>query len=281
MRCDRVTAEAARSTKFFFHDGDDDRRPAASLNDAIRGRDDWAGAIDFREEALSGPQVAALAKVIKRVDADVIVLNEVEDRRTLEAFNAQSLGRRYAYAILFEGNDARGIDIGVLSKHPVIALRTNVFTADPAEPKRRDGSAGRLFERDCLELAIALPDGAGELGLLATHFKSKRGRDESDTDPKRLRQSAEIARIVAERYAKDGRPRRVVVAGDLNERPDRNGANGARLGPAKTSIDPLLVGAGLSNVVGEALKDGAWTYLADGLTGRRGRRSTISCCRPT
>ena len=264
IRCDRVNAPGARSQRFFFHERDgDERSPVLSLNDAIRGRADWAGGIALTGETLSGAQVQAIAKIIRRVDADVIALCEVEDRATLEQFNAQHLGRKYPFCILIEGNDERGIDVAVMSKHQLGTLRTNVFTADPAEGKRRDGVAPRLFNRDCLEVQIMLP-GGGALSVLATHLKSKRGSagSELDTDAKRIRQSEEIARIVRERYARDGRPHRVIVAGDLNETPDRNGQNGAALGGRKTSIDALLLEGGLHNVVGDTLgADKAFTHI--------------------
>lgn len=256
VRCDRMNAPEARSQRFFFHQREgDERSPAVSINSAIRGRADWVGGIELTGETLSGAQVQAIGKVIRRVDADVIGLCEVEDRRTLEAFNVQVLGRKYPYCMLIEGNDERGIDVGIMSKHPIVSLRSNASTVDPAERTRRDGSTPRLFNRDCLEAVIELPGGKGRLAVLVAHLKSKRGSDalEAETDAKRLRQSAEIARIVAERYAEGGRPHRVAVVGDLNETPDRAGRNGAALGGRQTSIDPLLAAAGLVNVLRDAL----------------------------
>jgi endonuclease/exonuclease/phosphatase family metal-dependent hydrolase len=266
VRCDRVNAVDARSQRFFFHEREgDDASPVVSLNDAVRGRADWTGGIALTGETLSGAQVQAIARVIRRVDADVIALCEVEDRATLEQFNALHLGRKYPFCILIEGNDERGIDVAVMSKHPIGALRTNVSTPDPAKSRRLDGATRRLFERDCLEAEVMLP-GGGSLAILATHLKSKRGSagSEIDTDPRRIRQSEEIARIVRERYGRAGKPRRVIVAGDLNETPDRDGQNGAALGLRKTSIDALLIDSGLSNVVGDTLgADKAFTHIED------------------
>jgi endonuclease/exonuclease/phosphatase family metal-dependent hydrolase len=256
VRSDRVNALDARSQRFFFHERDgDDRSPVISVNSAIKGRADWVGGIELHGETLSGAQVQAIGKVIKRVDADVIGLCEVEDRRTLEAFNVQVLGRKYPYCMLIEGNDERGIDVGLLSKHPIVSLRSNASTVDDAERTRRDGTTPRLFNRDCLEAVIELPVGKGGLGVLIAHLKSKRGSAEMelDTDRKRIRQAEEMARIVAARFSKDGKPHRVAVVGDLNETPDRNGANGAALGGRKTSIDALLADSGLINIVRDTL----------------------------
>ena len=265
VRCDRVSAPDARSQRFFFHERDGDARsPVASVNAAIRGRGDWIGGIELTGETLSGVQVQAIGKVIRRVDADVIGLCEVEDRRTLEAFNVQVLGRKYPYCMLIEGNDERGIDVGILSKHPIVCLRSNASTVDPAESVRRDGTTPRLFNRDCLEAVIELPGGKGRMAVLVTHLKSKRGSAtlESETDAKRIRQAEEIARIVAARYAAEGRPHRVAVVGDLNELPDRAGANGAALGGRQSSIDALLTGSGLINIVRDTLgPDKSFTHV--------------------
>ena len=277
VQSERISGPDVRSQRFFFYEREgDETSPVVSLNSAIRGRGDWVGGIQLKGETLSGTQVQALGKVIRKVDADVIGLCEVEDRRTLEAFNAQYLGRKYPNAVLFEGNDERGIDVGLLSKHPVGALHTNVFTVDPGEKKRRDGASPRLFNRDCIEVMVELPGGRGPLAVLVTHLKSKRGTDEMEmeTDRKRLRQSTEIARIIKERYSRDGKPHRVIVCGDFNESSNRDGANGAALGPYKTSIDPILVEAGLWNIVGDTLGPAkAFTHAEE----RRGklRRSQI------
>jgi len=262
VQCDRVNAADARSQRFFFHEREgDESSPVVSLNAAIRGRSDWIGGIRMKGETLSGAQVQAIAKVIRRVDADVIGLCEIENRHVLERFNLQYLGGKYPYAVLLEGNDERGIDVGLLSKQPVGTLRTNVFTADPAERKRRDGGSARLFNRDCLEVAVELPGGRGDVTVGVTHFKSK-GGGEIETDGKRLRQASEVARIVSQRHSRDGRPHRIAILGDLNERPDRDGANGAMLEGHKTSIDPLLVHAGLSDVIGQTLgPDKAYTHI--------------------
>lgn len=267
LRSDRVNAADARSQRFLFHERDgDEMSPAVSVNTAIRGRADWLGGIDLKGETLSGPQVQAIAKVIRRVDADVIGLCEVEDRRTLETFNAQLLGRKYPYCVLFEGNDERGIDVALMSKHPVGPMRSSAFTPDALEAKRRDGVTPRLFNRDCIEVTVTLPEGRGEMTVMVAHLKSKRGSAEAeiDTDRKRIRQSEEMARIVRERHAKDGAPHRLVVCGDFNEVPDRAGANGAALGGRETSIDAILRESGLVNIVRETLgPDKSFTHIEE------------------
>ena len=65
-------------------------------------------------------QLEKLAETIRNVNADVLALQEVENRRYLERFNTAFLGDLgYEHVVLFEGNDGRGIDVAVLSRLPV------------------------------------------------------------------------------------------------------------------------------------------------------------------
>lgn len=54
-------------------------------------------------------EMRELARFIDEIDADVIGVQEVENRRILGRLN-QMLKKPYGYVELIEGNDARGID---------------------------------------------------------------------------------------------------------------------------------------------------------------------------
>src|SRR5690242_16878150 len=60
-----------------------------------------------------------IADRIKRLDIDVLAVQEVEDIDTLRQFNRDDLGGMYPHSVLIEGNDPRMIDIGLLSKLPL------------------------------------------------------------------------------------------------------------------------------------------------------------------
>jgi hypothetical protein len=60
-----------------------------------------------------------IAARIKRMDLDVLAVQEVEDIDTLRQFNRDELGGRYRHIVLIEGNDPRLIDVGLLSKLPL------------------------------------------------------------------------------------------------------------------------------------------------------------------
>ena len=244
IRCDRVAKEGASPRFLTVTNG-----VATRVNSDIDGPNDWVGAIEFKRDDLDEPGKATLARVLLNdLKADIVCLCEVEDRRALQELCDGLLGGAYPYNVLFEGNDLRGIDVAVISKFPIGAIRTNIFTPDPDDPDQG------TFSRDCLEVEIELP-GADPISILCNHFKSKGGpTQESATDTKRIAQSREVAKILNVRYRTDaGWHRQAVVAGDLNESTARNGANGAKLQGMKTSIEPLLKVTGLHNVLEDRL----------------------------
>lgn len=66
---------------------------------------------------------------------------------------------RYGHAMLIDGNDPRGIDVGILTtpQIEIVARRSNVDTPDSA-------SGEHLFSRDCRGSSSALTRGSGRVG---------------------------------------------------------------------------------------------------------------------
>ncbi|MEW2395894.1 endonuclease/exonuclease/phosphatase family protein [Streptomyces sp. NPDC046862] len=186
--------------------GDDD----FDIRILAKGRGDWAGWAELVREDLDSAAVENTGRVIDEVDADILLLVEVEDRLTLDRFNKQilqgALGRRpYPYSMLIDGNDSRGIDVGILSRHPITSVRPHIFDPDPERPGEH------LFSRDCPEFEIQL--NGTPLVLLGNHLKSK-----SNDDPVlRLAQAKRVAEIYE--AARERTPY-VMVAGDLNDHPE-------------------------------------------------------------
>ncbi|KUO14025.1 endonuclease/exonuclease/phosphatase family protein [Streptomyces sp. DSM 15324] len=174
------------------------------------GRAGWAGWAELGQDDLDLGVVRNTGRVVSEVDADILLTVEVEDRLALERFNTQvlhgALGRRpYPYNLLVDGNDPRGIDVGIFSRYPITSVRTHVFDTRPDRPDER------LFSRDCPEFEIEL-DGS-TLVILGNHLKSK-FQDDPDLRLAQARRVAEIYRAASERTP------HVVVAGDLNDDPD-------------------------------------------------------------
>ena len=173
-----------------------------------KGAADWDGEITFKRAAFTELTRENTARVIKEIKPNVLCLVEVEDRECLLAFNRALLGsRRLKYGISIDGNDDRGIDLAVLTNFPIVNLKTHIYDGTAVSP---------IFSRDCLEVAMQLPDGR-LLHLLCNHFKSKSGGPQA-TDQKRARQAARVMEILSDYdLAND----LVVVAGDLNDTPER------------------------------------------------------------
>lgn len=203
------------------------------------GASDWDGAIEFRRAKFSEAARLNTAKVLKTVKADIAFVIEAEDRVALREFNSELLGtRKFKFPFLIDGNDQRGIDVGILTNFPLKTIRTHMFEKSGNTP---------TFPRDCLHLEVELPTGQ-PIHLFANHFTSK-SQGVSSTDPKRERQAKRVADILDSfDLAND----LVIVAGDLNDTPNRN------------PLQPLLSKPNLSDVL--ELQFGAtmssrWTYF--------------------
>ena len=165
----------------------------------------------------------AVAAVLARLAADVVLLQEVETRAL-----AVELGVRagYADARLVEGNDPRGIDVAVLSR-PAIAR----YVSHASE---RDAAGRALWPRDCVEV----------------HLAGGRAADRDRREPPQLaalrrRHPARGAGVPHARHRQTAiaaaDPSAVVVAGgDLNDSSlrARDGCRSQRRWPTSTDSPP-------------------------------------------
>jgi endonuclease/exonuclease/phosphatase family metal-dependent hydrolase len=189
------------------------------------GRADWVGWIEWRRDLIGAPAIENTGRIINEVKADLLCLVEVESRPVLRQFNETILkAAPYPHAMLIDGNDERGIDVGLASRWPIRDMRSHVDDPDP-ETKRP------VFSRDCAEFEIDLP-GARSLWVLINHFKSRGYGSKAANDAKRKRQAERVSALL-KRF--DLSKQWVVVAGDLNEL------------PASDSLAPLLNLPGLRN----------------------------------
>jgi endonuclease/exonuclease/phosphatase family metal-dependent hydrolase len=211
------------------------------------GRADWVGWIEWRRDVVSAPAIQNTGRVIREIDADVLCLVEVESRPVLRRFNDTILNSaRYAHAMVIDGNDDRGIDVGLASRWPICDMRSHVDDPDP-ETQRP------VFSRDCAEFQIDLP-GTRTMWVLVNHFKSRGYGSKAANDRKRRKQAERVSAIL-KRF--DLKKRWVVVAGDLNELPDSD------------SLSPLLRRAGLRNTFDKLPADAdRWTHRDDALASK-------------
>ncbi|WP_208746821.1 endonuclease/exonuclease/phosphatase family protein [Aquimarina algiphila] len=195
------------------------------------GRADWIGWVELKTAPVNERAVLNTGRVIKDVDADVLAVIEAEDRVSLEKFSDIIIkkvnGKPYDQVMLIDGNDRRGIDVGVMTKkpYPIQSIKSHIYD------KASDGKT--IFSRDCPEYGITTPSGE-TIVVIPNHFKSKYGGNNAQSRNKRLSQSKRTKEIYEELIAKGYE--NVIVLGDLNDTPDSN------------ELEPLLQNTDLKDV---------------------------------
>lgn len=195
------------------------------------GRADWSGWVELKTEIVNETATRNSAQAVRDAGADVIGLVEVEDRKALMQFSEKLLpavqGSRYDQTMLIDGNDERGIDVGLMARMPyrIGWMRSHV---DDADTRGR-----RIFSRDCPEYSIWTPSG-GVVWLLLNHFKSKGYGSQDSSDARRSAQ-AETVREIYQRLRSEGATL-IAVMGDLNDVPESK------------ALAPLLAAGDLKDV---------------------------------
>lgn len=180
-------------------------------------------------------KVARVAAVLVRVGADLVLLQEVENRDVLERL---AVAAGYAAARLVEGNDPRGIDVAVLSRLPVRAYASHLRELAP------DGRL--LWPRDCVEVHADVE--GRRLVVVGSHLSSAL----SDDGTRRAWQAARL-REIAEAVAAEDPSALVLAGGDLNDTPGSVAlapllADGAWIDPAPAGAASWVGTSGASRL---------------------------------
>jgi endonuclease/exonuclease/phosphatase family metal-dependent hydrolase len=147
--------------------------------------------------------------VLAALDADIVVLQEIEHQAVLAEINDLELGGRYPEVHVIEGNDPRGIDVGLLSKLPLHA----VITHRDDEFVRVGGDATTYrYSRDCLEVRLTF--NGRPLALLGVHYRAK-----TDDDPDKRLAEAQRTRAIADAITAESPSNAVIILGDFNDVP--------------------------------------------------------------
>lgn len=210
------------------------------------GRSDWVGFVGLKSQPIAEVATRNTAKVIADVDADVLGIVEVENRPVLRSFAGSLVadeGGVYPHSMVIDGNDDRGIDVGVLTKarYPIVAIRSHIYDRSP------DGKA--VFSRDCAEYEIATPS-KERLLVLVNHLKSKGFGKQKENDAKREAQARRIAQIYRER--RKAGYEHIAVVGDFNDV------------PGSSPLAPLLAKTNLRDITEHP------TFVSDGRPGTFG-----------
>ena len=214
---------------------------------APNGRDEWVGWFELVTEQVNVAAIANTARIINLLNADILCVVEADHRVALTRFNKtvikQAGGTSYTQVMLVDGNDDRGIDVGLMTR-PNFSIESIVSHVHDTD------TSGTIFSRDCAEYAIRLPTGETLL-VLVNHFKSKGFGSQTTSDAKRKRQAARARAIYDQRRTAGANL--VAVVGDFNDTPDSE------------SLKPLVkAGSDLVDVMAHP------TFAGDGRPGTHG-----------
>lgn len=203
----------------------------------------------IKPRPISEAQRKNTGAVITAVKPDILAVCEVENLTTLRLFNALYMDNYFDRVVLLDGNDPRGIDVGLLVrkglKIEVGNIRTHaddaaaggyLATTNMLDMGGRVGKAS--FSRDCLEVDIDV--GKAKLTFLVNHFKAQETQpDGSDSTTAKRRGQADRAALIARRVRQAGRA--PIVLGDLNKDVASAGYDGSLNPLARSSVfvDPI------------------------------------------
>src|SRR5262249_2470999 len=175
---------------------------------------------DLAPYALSEIQRNNTAHAILDSAPHILAVQEVENMYTLRIFNETFLDGYFDRMILIDGNDPRGIDVGLLMKTglnaEILNVRTHIDDAEKGKTIRRTAFlnsgymvTGAIFSRDCLEVDVKI--GGKVLTFLANQFKAQDRTKASIT--KRTAQAERVAELGKAAAAAGKRP---ILLGGLN-----------------------------------------------------------------
>lgn len=238
-------------------------------------------------------QLTALA--IADAGADIVCMQEVGSREVLDAFEEgylyKMVGRGYRHKYMAPGNDARGMDVAVMTRaetrdgEPIefvgiqshsthsfadLALHNDELAALGVHPNER------VFRRDCLELDLTV--GGRLLTLFVTHLKSMESKS-PDVDgriatmPVRMAEARAIRHVVEGKFGGRAAEAHWLVLGDLNDYRERlaisgDKRSGYRFEPVRepsSALDVLLDDGFAVNLVERRPVEDRWTtYFTEG-----------------
>ena len=158
----------------------------------------------------------AVGRVVRMLDADIVVMPETENLHALELMNAESLAGMGYTPYLVDGQDSfTGQDVGLLSRVPVDTTGRTDERVPVGLTDQQYGVSKNLFARMTL---AGVP-----VTVVGVHFLAQ--PDNAERAPKREAQAEVIRHLVVREEALG---RQIIVMGDFNDVdgtvPDRRGS---------------------------------------------------------
>lgn len=183
-----------------------------------------------------------IAAALRRLDADVVALQELESQACLDALLARTADV-LPYGVLGETGGIASVDVAVLSRTPLDRVIGHRATSPLMLPDGRTTT----FSRELLEVHVRSAETEAELVVFAAHFKSK-----ANDDPARRLAEAEVAGQIINTAATSAPAALVVLAGDLNDV------------PGSPPLAALVVDGGLVRAADDLAVAAQATYVFEG-----------------
>ena len=174
-------------------------------------------------------EVRELARMVAKLNAHVLGLQEVENETALAELN-QRLPEPYAHCGLLQGNSRRGINLAFMSRFPIrltshrqVVLKNEsgceLHDFADAQAAQSGNATALSFQRDLLLAEFTF--GSNTLALFNAHLKSpiRNEWSNSGADVIRAAEARAIQAIVAA-YEIENPGHVTVLLGDLNQRHD-------------------------------------------------------------
>lgn len=170
----------------------------------------------------------SLVKIVDKVAADVLCLQEVSTFSALHALN-EALTRPFEHIEVLPGNSNRGIHLATMSRYPFeLTSHRDLLLADESGAELAEyatqADAENLrpthlrFQRDLLLAEIAV-DSQRPLAIFNTHLKSKTNRPWRLLAADTIRDAeSRTIRTVVSAYATEHADRPTVLLGDFNDK---------------------------------------------------------------
>jgi len=205
-------------------------RNTSEISIKANGRNDWIGWAELRTEPVDEIAMHNTGRVIRDLNADVLAVIEAENRITLKTFGDSIVkkvnGEPFDKVMLVDGNDDRGIDVGIVTKNDyhIDLVKTHIFDFN-SEGKK-------VFSRDLPEYKIITPSGEF-VWVLPAHFKSKFGGNDSKSQKKRKGEAQRAAEIY--NGLRNEGYENIIICGDFNDTPESD------------PLSPLLINTDLKD----------------------------------
>lgn len=155
-----------------------------------------------------------VASVLDDIDADIVMLQEVESQLVLQALNDE-LANPYPELHATEGNDPRCVAVMLLSRVPIDQVITH---EDEEFSVTGTPYPTYTYARDCLEAHLTF--NGRRLALFGVHYKAK-----EDDDPQKRLAEAQHTRALADGYTDANAGAGALILGDFNDLPGSDPCN--------------------------------------------------------